>query len=143
MWADLIKNNTGAFSVFQIEFNISVCIQLMDHFLPVVKSTVKNRKKQLTICYIISQTMSSLSNITVGGVFSLKCRICDDLWKKGGILSEKILGVVSNVMNVMNGHPMKTGVCTDHCNYGALGESSFLCRFICHINKGISSMYGG
>lgn len=43
----------------------------------------------------------------------------------------------------MNGHSMQTGVCTDHCNYGALGESSFLCRFICHINKGISSMYGG
>lgn len=38
---------------------------------------------------------------------------------------------------------MQTGVCTDHCNYGALRESSFLCRFICHINKGISSMYGG
>lgn len=38
---------------------------------------------------------------------------------------------------------MQTGVCTDHCNYGALRESSFLCRFICHINKGISSTYGG
>lgn len=38
---------------------------------------------------------------------------------------------------------MQTGVCTDHCNYGALGESSFLCRFICHINKGISSTYRG
>lgn len=43
----------------------------------------------------------------------------------------------------MNEHSMQTGVCTDHCNYGALGESSFLCRFICHINKGISSTYGG
>lgn len=33
---------------------------------------------------------------------------------------------------------MQTGVSTDHCDYGALGESSFLRRFICHINKGIS-----
>lgn len=38
----------------------------------------------------------------------------------------------------MNGRCMQTGVSTDHCNYEALGESSFLCRFICHINKGIS-----
>lgn len=38
---------------------------------------------------------------------------------------------------------MQTGVYTDHCNYGVLGESFFLCRFICHINKGISSMYRG
>lgn len=44
---------------------------------------------------------------------------------------------------LMNEHAMQTGVYTDHCNYGALGKSSFLCRFICHINKGISSMYGG
>lgn len=43
----------------------------------------------------------------------------------------------------MNGHSMQTGVCTDHCNYGALRESSFLCRFICHINKRISSTYRG
>lgn len=38
----------------------------------------------------------------------------------------------------MNGRCMQTGVSTEHCNYGALGESSFLRRFICHINKGIS-----
>lgn len=38
---------------------------------------------------------------------------------------------------------MQTRVCTGHCNYAALGESSFLCRFICHINKWISSTYGG
>lgn len=43
----------------------------------------------------------------------------------------------------MNEHSVQTGVYTDHCNYGALGESSFLCRFICHINKWISSTYGG
>lgn len=45
--------------------------------------------------------------------------------------------------HVMNEPSMQTGVCTDHCNYGALGESSFLCRFICHINKWISGMFGG
>lgn len=46
-------------------------------------------------------------------------------------------------VHLMNGHSVQTGVYTDHCNYEALGESSFLCRFICHINKGISSLYGG
>lgn len=51
-------------------------------------------------------------------------------------------GVVSSVA-LMNGLSQQTGVYTDHCNYGVLGESSFLCRFICHINKGISSTYGG
>ena len=55
---------------------------------------------------------------------------------------ERAPGDVLSV-HLMNGHSMQTGVCTDHCNYGALGESSFLCRFICHINKGISSTYGG
>lgn len=43
----------------------------------------------------------------------------------------------------MNEPSVQTGVCTDHCNYGALGESSFLCRFICHINKWISGMFRG
>lgn len=46
-------------------------------------------------------------------------------------------------VHLMNGHSGQTGVCTDHCNYGAEGESSFLCRFICHINKGISRTYRG
>lgn len=46
-------------------------------------------------------------------------------------------------VHVMNEPSMQTGVCTDHCNYGALGESSFLCRFICHINKWISGMFRG
>lgn len=57
-----------------------------------------------------------------------------------GHLLQSISAVVLSV-HLMNEHSMQTGVCTDHCNYGALGESSFLCRFICHINKGISSTY--
>lgn len=51
-------------------------------------------------------------------------------------------GAVDSV-HVMNEPSMQTGVCTDHCNYGALGESSFLCRFICHINKWITGMFRG
>lgn len=111
----------------------------MDHFLLCVEHYSENR-------HMVHYLINNKQGFKYHSNWSIQFKAQDIrrlVEKKGGILSEKIPGVVSNVMNVMNGHSMQTGVCTDHCNYGALRESSFLCRFICHINKGISSMYGG
>lgn len=140
VWEPLLGSIDGARLTFSASEFQQICLAyvLMSHARGLSLVNAKRRHKN----HHVNVTMHLLFNAGICKTEAFRhVSTCLRTSDTGVVKKKKKKKGRKNILDCgceMNGRCMQTGVGTDHCNYGALGESSFLRRFICHINKGIS-----